>query len=324
MITPTNEYQFSEISHVLNTFSSSLSQLPIEEIHDFNQRYRDRWIQAKASEVPAGVTVLDIGAGTCPYRALFAHCKYKTHDFKKYEGVKLGDTDEYGSIDYVSDITDIPVPDGAFDVILCTEVLEHVPEPIAALKELSRILHIGGQLLLTVPLGSGLHQLPYHYYGGYTPEWFKHFCPKFDLYITEITQNGGLFKLIAQLIARASGALPEHPDMRGKDVEPLRKLFGDWIPRYLFALEEKYSDEQFTVGYHVAAIKIDSLDKVQAMIDNDPQNICLYIAAARFLINKNNGKLAKIYIEDALELDCKNSAVLEMYQELSNKVSNDL
>ena len=108
-----------------------------------------------------------------------------------------------------------------------------------------------------------------------------------------------------------------------KDVEPLRKLFGDWIPRYLFALEEKHFDEQFTVGYHVAATKIKSLDTVQSMIDKDPQNISLYIAAARFLINKNNGKLAKIFIEDALELDYKNSAVLEMYQELSNKISKD-
>ena len=326
VITPTNEYQSSEISnisHVLNTFSSSLSQLPIEEIHDFNQRDRDRWIRAKAATVPAGVKVLDVGAGTCPYRELFAHCKYKTLDFKKYDGVKLGDTTEYGGIDYVSEITDIPATEGVFDIILCTEVLEHVPEPIAALKELSRILCIGGQMLLTVPLGAGLHQLPYHYYGGYTPEWFKHFCPKFDLYITEITPNGGLFKLVAQLIARVSGALPEHPDLREKDVEPLRKLFGDWIPRYLFALEEKHFDEQFTVGYHVAATKIKSLDTVQSMIDKDPQNISLYIAAARFLINKNNGKLAKIFIEDALELDYKNSAVLEMYQELSNKISKD-
>jgi 2-polyprenyl-3-methyl-5-hydroxy-6-metoxy-1,4-benzoquinol methylase len=32
-------------------------------------------------------------------------------------------------LDYVSNILNLPVPDGSFDTFLCTEVLEHVPEP---------------------------------------------------------------------------------------------------------------------------------------------------------------------------------------------------
>src|ERR1035438_1086574 len=69
--------------------------IPLETIHNFNQHECDRWVAAKAAPVAPGLRVLDVGAGTCPYRALFAHCDYRTQDFKKYEGVKLGNTREY-------------------------------------------------------------------------------------------------------------------------------------------------------------------------------------------------------------------------------------
>jgi len=155
----------------------------------------------------------------------------------------------------VSDITAIPVPDGTFDVVLCTEVLEHVPEPIEALREFSRILKPGGRLLLTAPLGSGLHQLPYHYYGGYTPEWYKYVAQKFGLNIVELVPNGGFFKLLAQESARVAWTMQQHRHLHGANVEFIQHLFGEWIPRYLFALEEKCFIDQFTVGYHVEAIK---------------------------------------------------------------------
>ncbi len=81
----------------------------------------------------------------------------------------------YAAIDYVCDITQIPVEPATFDVVLCTEVLEHHPEPINVVAELARVLKPGGVLLLTAPLGSGIHQEPYHFYGGYTPFWYRRF-----------------------------------------------------------------------------------------------------------------------------------------------------
>jgi SAM-dependent methyltransferase len=40
---------------------------------------------------------------------------------------------------------------GTFDVVLCTEVLEHVPDPLAALRGLRRLLAPGGTLVLSTP-----------------------------------------------------------------------------------------------------------------------------------------------------------------------------
>src|SRR5205823_2135164 len=150
-----------------------------------------------------------------------------THDFKKYQGEKLGNTREYGQIDYESDIASIPAADNSFDVVLCTEVLEHVPEPIEALREMARLTKPGGRLLLTAPLGSGLHQLPYHFYGGFTPEWYRHFGQKFGLQVREITPNGGFFRLLAQECARVSWTLPEHQHLHGKQTETVKQIFGE-------------------------------------------------------------------------------------------------
>lgn len=230
--------------------------LPLAEIHDFNQRSRDRWVQAKAATIPAGSRVLDIGAGTCLYRPLFAHCEYKTHDFMQYEGAeKHGGTSAYGKIDYVSEILAIPVPDHSFDVILCTEVLEHVPEPIKVLKEISRILRPGGRALITAPLGSGLHQLPFHFYGGYTPEWYRRFSKEAGLEATEITPNGGFFKHLAQECVRAANHVANNRELHGPDVNELHKLLVESLPRLFFAMDDKCFDERFTVGYFVEVVK---------------------------------------------------------------------
>src|SRR5262245_31626356 len=134
----------------------------------YNTHLRRAWVRKQAEKIPSGARILDVGAGIGQYRGLFAHCRYEAPDF----GQEPGTVGSYTAMDYVSYICAIPVEDGSFDVVLCTEVLEHVPDPGRAVLEMARILRPGGTLLLTAPLGSILHQEPYHYYGGYTPHWY--------------------------------------------------------------------------------------------------------------------------------------------------------
>lgn len=51
----------------------------------------------------------------------------------------------------VDDITDSKLPEGLFDLILCTEVVEHIPDSQAALTQMHRLLKPGGVLVLSTP-----------------------------------------------------------------------------------------------------------------------------------------------------------------------------
>jgi SAM-dependent methyltransferase len=50
-----------------------------------------------------------------------------------------------------ADVTKLPFGDGSFDVVVCSEVLEHIEDNRAAVRELVRVLKPGGDLVVTVP-----------------------------------------------------------------------------------------------------------------------------------------------------------------------------
>ena len=61
------------------------------------------------------------------------------------------------------DLTDAPIPDNTFDLVVCSHVLEHIPDDGAAFKEIFRILKPGGKALLLTPFaldGKGTDEAP--------------------------------------------------------------------------------------------------------------------------------------------------------------------
>lgn len=71
------------------------------------------------------------------------HIKYVSGDLFNPAMVKL-------------DVRKLPFRDGAFDVVICNHVLEHVVEDLDAMRELRRVLRIGGWAVLQVPIGLAL------------------------------------------------------------------------------------------------------------------------------------------------------------------------
>jgi SAM-dependent methyltransferase len=62
------------------------------------------------------------------------------------------DLDPAQPADLRLDVTAVALPDGAFDAVICSHVLEHVPDDAAAMRELRRITAPGGWCLVMVPL----------------------------------------------------------------------------------------------------------------------------------------------------------------------------
>jgi len=55
-------------------------------------------------------------------------------------------------VDLRLDVTALALPDGAFDAVICSHVLEHVPDDASAMRELRRVTASGGVCLVMVPL----------------------------------------------------------------------------------------------------------------------------------------------------------------------------
>jgi SAM-dependent methyltransferase len=104
--------------------------------------------------------LLDVGAGNAPYRDLLPVGV-------EYFGVDVEISGDFGmsrrsGVIYY-DGKKLPYDDGSFDHVLCTEVIEHVPDTTAFLLDLKRVLRHGGSLILTVPWSARIHHLPYDY-----------------------------------------------------------------------------------------------------------------------------------------------------------------
>lgn len=101
----------------------------------------------------APVRLLDYGCGGSPYRSLFPNATYIRADFTPCTG-----------LDFLLP-ADSTIPPGAdsFDMVLSTQVLEHVSEPAHYISECFRVLNPGGSLLLTTHGLYEEHGCPYDF-----------------------------------------------------------------------------------------------------------------------------------------------------------------
>lgn len=226
-----------------------------------NERNRNKWIEQQLKSLPAGERILDAGAGELKWREACTHLNYISQDFGKYEGRGDGKALQTGSwntseVDIISDIIDIPVEDGFFDAILCSEVLEHLPNPELAIKEFSRIIKPNGTLILTAPFCSLTHFAPYHFCTGFNIYWYEKHLENYGFKIIEAIRNGDYFSYIFQELKRL-------PWMKKQYIKEkatwgvLDKLNMYFLTRRLkkFSDIDNTSDEVLCFGYQIKAVK---------------------------------------------------------------------
>lgn len=173
-----------------------------------NAATRDAWVAAALAALPPGARLLDAGAGECQYKKHCGHLKYVAQDIAVYDGkgdagLQTGSWD-FSKIDIVCDILDIPEPDASFDAVLCTEVLEHLPDPVRALDEMARLLRPGGMFIITAPFWSLTHFAPYHYATGFNRYFYEFHLGRLGFDIVEMTPNGNFFECVGQELRRVT------------------------------------------------------------------------------------------------------------------------
>lgn len=95
--------------------------------------------------------VLDVGAQYCPYYPLFEH------KCESYTSLDIVDTP---IVDIVCNAEDMPIDDCSYDLVLCTQVLEHCENPQRIVDECHRVLKPAGTLIVTVPSVYPVHGYP--------------------------------------------------------------------------------------------------------------------------------------------------------------------
>lgn len=119
--------------------------------------------------------VLDIGCGNSPFRPLLDPAR------TQYQGVDVEHASSFGYRNpdiLLYDGKVLPFPDGTFEAALCTEVLEHVPDPGPFVSEMQRVLKPGGLAIVTLPWSARFHYQP-HDYHRYTPTMLQHIFSTF-------------------------------------------------------------------------------------------------------------------------------------------------
>ncbi len=131
----------------------------------FDLHFGSYWSDTRSILQTTRGTVLDVGCGAQPFRDLVpagtAYIGIDTVDAREDFGYEAPDTLYFSGPTW-------PVAEESIDLVLCTEVLEHVFDPEQLLAEAYRCLRPGGRLFLSVPFSMRWHFIP-HDYWRYTP-----------------------------------------------------------------------------------------------------------------------------------------------------------
>jgi SAM-dependent methyltransferase len=191
--------------HVKSRVQAALRKLVGDRLRPATgKQHIEAFVERAAASLQSKARILDAGAGDSPYRHLFSHCLYEATDLcTRTERT-------YDSVTMKCDVSSIPVEDRRYDAVICTQVLEHVPDPLKALKELYRVLAPGGTLWLSTNFYFEEHEQPYDYFR-YTQFGLQYLLEQADFQECRIEWLGGYYGTLSHQLNLARHFLSVKP-----------------------------------------------------------------------------------------------------------------
>lgn len=211
------------------------------------------FFKKEISKISVKGNLLDIGAGPTQFRNIFV-------DFERYVGI---DFYPYSFVKVVTDLNKkIPYQNDVFNVVILSNVLEHISNSESLLKESFRVLKRNSKILATIPFLMRIHQAPYDF-------------NRFTIYkLKEIFENAGFSNVIIEpqgnpyevleikfghFLQYAIGNVYYKNDIINYFFIIFLKITGKILFFFLrfigIALKKIKSNNDFTIGYSVSAIK---------------------------------------------------------------------
>ena len=151
-------------------------------------------IRRLVQAIPLGggeALALDLGSHRSPYRELVERRGYSMRTLDLTAG---------SGADYVGTVEDTKLGEATFDLVLCTQVIEHCDDPKQAMAEIRRILKPSGYLIVSAPHVWFYHPHP-HDHWRFTQEGLVRLCRDAGLEPVELLGQGGTVLTVAQVMS---------------------------------------------------------------------------------------------------------------------------
>ena len=218
--------------------------------YSLRRYYVDRFHRTATAGLSAGSYVIDIGGYSAGKRGHFDIANVPVRTISVNVSVAKRPTVQ-------GDALALPFADCTFDAAICSEVVEHVPDARALLRETRRVLKPGGRFLLCAPFMYQIHGDPDDF-ARYTDSYLRRGLVDLGFRVLSVERHGAFWSVIADMLRSAAC---EH-DGRSLQARISRRVLRSIMPavkRFAVTSDSHVAPgayfERFTTGFGIIAAR---------------------------------------------------------------------